>query len=231
MKIAVIPARGGSKRIPRKNIRSFLGKPIISYSIEAAKKSGLFDVIIVSTDDNEIAKIAISYGAKVPFIRPKYLSGDRASTHAVMKHAVKWAHKNYNINKDCFFCCIYPTAPFLLEIDLLEGYELINSGYWKMTFSATSYSYPVSRSFYMVDNGGIKMFFPKEYKSRSQDLAVSYHDAGMFYWASSEVWNSSDISFSSRSTIVKLPEWRVKDIDTLDDWKYAEQKYILLKQW
>jgi pseudaminic acid cytidylyltransferase len=229
MKLAIIPARGGSKRIPKKNIRNFLGKPIIYYSIEAAKKSGLFDRIIVSTDNYTIAKIALKYGAEVPFIRPESLSNDHASTHSVMRHAVEWFQEFQKNDEKQYYCCIYPTAPLLLEGDLVEGYKKINTGDWDMVFSATKFSYPVFRSFCMADNGGVKMIFPEYYKSRSQDLPGSYHDAGMFYWASADVWLSNNIAFSTSSTIIELPEWRVQDIDTLDDWIHAENKYKLLK--
>ena len=140
MIVAVIPARGGSKRIPKKNIRNFLGKPIIAYSIESAKKSGLFDYIIVSTDDDDIANIAKDYGASVPFVRPDSLSGDHIGTHPVMKHAVEWFVDNIGTHEKNYFCCIYPTAPFLLGSDLLKGFEKISNGNWNMVLSATRFS-------------------------------------------------------------------------------------------
>ena len=223
MNIAIIPARGGSKRIPKKNIKDFLGKPIIAYSIENAIDSNLFDRVIVSTDDDEIAKVAIKYGAEVPFIRPKKLSGDFLGTHEVVGHAVKWLEDN-NEPVD-YVCCLYATAPLIQIKDLTKGFELIKTGKWESVIAATNFSYPIFRSFEKLPNGGLRMFFPEHYTSRSQDLVEAYHDAGQFYWASARVWKDTSSGFSEDSTIVKLPNYLVQDIDTMEDWAKAENIY------
>jgi pseudaminic acid cytidylyltransferase len=226
MSIAIIPARGGSKRIPQKNIRDFLGKPIISYSIEIAKESKLFERIIVSTDDNEIAETATKYGAEVPFVRPSNLSDDYTGTHDVVGHAVKWlidsGIKVENV------CSIYPTAPLIQKKDLAKGFDLIKSGEWESVFAATKFSYPIFRSFHFTENGGLKMFFPDHYHSRSQDLVEAMHDAGQFYWANAKVWMQPPKQYNKNSTVILLPEWRVQDIDNLEDWKRAELIYQTL---
>jgi pseudaminic acid cytidylyltransferase len=226
MIVAIIPARGGSKRIPKKNIKLFLGKPIIAYSIETAINSNLFDRVIVSTDDDEIAKIAIEYGAEVPFIRPKKLSGDFLGTHEVVGHTVKWLEdSNVSIK---YACCLYATAPLIQIKDLKKGFELIETGKWESVIASTIFSYPIFRSFEKLPNGGLKMFYPEHYSSRSQDLPEAYHDAGQFYWASGEVWTNKANGFSERSTIVELPNYLVQDIDTMDDWVRAENLFKLL---
>ncbi len=223
MNIAIIPARGGSKRIPRKNIKNFLGKPIIAYSIEAAKSINIFDRIIVSTDDEEIADISTEYGAEVPFMRPPEISDDFTGTHEVIGHAVKELIKiGYDID---YACSIYPTAPLVKSKDILKGYELIRNEDWESVFAATTFNYPIFRSFEKLKSGGLEMFYPEYYSSRSQDLPVAHHDAGQFYWAKPETWIGEPKGYHSNSTVILIPSWRVVDIDDLDDWKRAEQIY------
>jgi len=223
--IAVIPARGGSKRIPHKNIKKFLGKPIIAYSIEVALDSKLFDDVIVSTDDEEIAKIAKKYGASVPFIRPKELADDFTGTGDVVKHAVEWmkAHgKNYD-----YVCTIYATAPLLQKKYLIEGFEKLKNSDAVNSFSATSMPFPIQRTFRITSNGRCQMFWPENFMKRSQDLEEAYQDAGQFSWIKVNE-ESSDIFFGKDSIPIILPRYLVQDIDTLEDWKTAEMKYTLL---
>lgn len=228
MKIAIIPARGGSKRIPRKNIKMFTGKPMIAHSIETAKESGLFDKIIVSTDDKEIADISNEFGAETPFVRPSELSDDYTGTHEVVGHAVQWLlDSGLDIQE---VCCIYATAPFIEQQDLAKGLELLQQERWDSVFAATTFNYPIFRSFQVCDDGGLEMFFTEHYHTRSQDLPEAVHDAGQFYWASAETWIKPPKGFSKKSTVVLLPSWRVQDIDTLDDWQRAEMIYELLAQ-
>ena len=224
--VAIIPARGGSKRIPKKNIRDFIGRPIISYSIEAAINSHLFNKIIVSTDSKEIAKIANDYGAETPFMRPIEFADDFTGTHDVIGHAIKWLENN-NIKID-YACCIYPTAPLIDPKDLIKGFNLVCSGKWESIIAATDYSYPIFRSFKKLSNGGLEMIFPENYLTRSQDLPKVYHDAGMFYWAKSSVWKNPSHEFNHQNSIVEIPNYRANDIDTLEDWKKAELLYKLL---
>lgn len=228
MKIAIIPARGGSKRIPKKNIKNFLGKPIIAYSIEVAIKCKLFDRIIVSTDDQIIKNIAIRFGAEAPFSRPKELADDFTGTHEVIGHAVKWLESHGE--KINYICCIYPTAPLIQKEDLIKGFEIIKSGKWKSVMAATNFSYPIFRSFENLPNGGLKMVFPKYYNSRSQDLPEVYHDAGLFYWAKPDTWKKKPKAYGRKNSIVKIPHYRIQDIDTLDDWKKAEIIYKILNK-
>jgi len=220
MKIAVIPARGGSKRIPRKNIKSFGGKPMIAWSIEAAKASGLFERIIVSTDDVEIAEVAKEWGAEVPFMRPEELSNDYAGTTPVVAHATQWAlDQGFNLEA---VCCIYATAPFVQKDDLIQGWEALRSGDWDYAFTVTDFAAPIFRSFKQAAEGGIEMFFPEHFATRSQDLPVALHDAGQFYWGRPSAWLEGRRIFDRRSKPVMIPRWRVQDIDTQDDWERAE---------
>ncbi|MEC4747775.1 pseudaminic acid cytidylyltransferase [Methylomicrobium sp. Wu6] len=220
MNIAVIPARGGSKRIPRKNIKPFCGKPMIAWSIEAAKASGLFERIIVSTDDADIAETAIRWGAEIPFMRPEELSNDYAGTTPVVAHATQWVlDQGFSLEA---VCCIYATAPFVQKDDLIQGWEALRSGDWDYAFTATDFAAPIFRSFKQTAEGGIEMFFPEHFVTRSQDLPVALHDAGQFYWGRSASWLESRRIFDRRSKPVMIPRWRVQDIDTQDDWERAE---------
>ena len=223
MNVAIIPARGGSRRIPRKNIKDFLGKPIMAYSIENAINSGLFDKVIVSTDDDEIAQVAVEYGAEVPFVRPKNLSDDFSGTHEVIGHAVQWL-ECHGVAVE-YACCIYATAPFIKARDLIAGFNLIKTEKWESIIAATNYSYPVFRSFKQTSGGGLKMLFPEHYSSRSQDFPEIYHDAGQFYWAKAETWKSPPAGFNEKCSIVEIPNYRVRDIDNNDDWIEAEFIY------
>lgn len=223
MRVAIIPARGGSKRIPRKNIKMFYGKPMIAYSIETAKNSGLFDKIIVSTDDNEIADVARSYGAEVPFIRPKELSDDHTGTTPVIAHAIGMLEKEGC--KIDIACCIYATAPFVQPEFLCAGYEKLMSQKWAYTFSATSYPFPIFRAIQCNRDESVEMFWPEHLATRSQDLPEAYHDAGQFYWGTSEAWLHELPIFASHSSMIVLPRHMVQDIDTLEDWKRAELMY------
>jgi pseudaminic acid cytidylyltransferase len=220
MKIAVIPARGGSKRIPRKNIRNFCGKPMIAWSIEAAKDSGLFDHVIVSTDDAEIAQVAKEWGAEVPFVRPDELSNDHAGTTEVIAHAAQWAlDKGFGVDA---VCCIYATAPFVQVDDLKRGLAALESGDWAYAFTVTDFAAPIFRSFKQTAEGGIEMFYPEHFLTRSQDLPTALHDAGQFYWGRPSAWIEGKRVFDQGSIPVIIPRWRVQDIDTVEDWLRAE---------
>jgi len=226
MNIAIIPARGGSKRIPRKNIKEFHGKPIIAYSIEVAKESGCFDRIIVSTDDEEIAAVARAYGAEVPFIRPENVSDDFATTNAVLQHSINELKLVDNDN----LCCIYATAPFLESSAIKEGLDQLKNKNIQYSFTATEYSFPIQRSFYLNGEGGAEMYHPEHINTRSQDLTKSFHDAGQIYWGTVFAFRTDLGMFESHSKPILLNPLKVQDIDTLDDWEYAEALYSLLSQ-
>ncbi|AXX90884.1 pseudaminic acid cytidylyltransferase [Arcobacter suis] len=220
--VAIIPARGGSKRIPRKNIKLFHGKPLIAYSIEVALKSKLFDKVIVSTDDEEIAKIAKEYGAIVPFMRPKELSDDFTGTGAVVNHALGYL-KSVGETYD-FVCTIYATAPFLDEKYLIEGLEKLKNSSAKNAFSCTSMPFPIQRTFKITKDEKCEMFWPENFSKRSQDLEEAYQDAGQFYWINFNI-KSDEIIFGRDSIPIILPRFLVQDIDTLEDWNRAEYMY------
>ncbi len=226
MNVAVITARGGSKRIPRKNIKDFCGKPMIAYPIEAAKVSRLFERIIVSTDDAEIVEVAKSHGAEVPFLRPESLSDDYTGTTEVVAHAVEWM-QNEGWNPKAV-CCIYATAPFIQVEDLSKSLKLFESGNWQFVFAATTFASPIFRSFKVAKNGSVQMFFPEHFESRSQDLPEAMHDAGQFYWGRPEAWLQKKHIFGHHSTVVTLPRWLVQDIDSIEDWARAELIWELI---
>jgi pseudaminic acid cytidylyltransferase len=223
MIVAVIPARGGSKRIPRKNIRPFAGKPIISYSIEAARACGLFDRIVVSTDDEEIAATARVFGADVPFMRPANLSDDYTGTNEVVAHALQWLSEHGA--KAELACCLYATAPFVSAEDLRRGYDALIATAKSFAFSVTSFAFPVQRAIKLLPEGGVAPLFPQWIESRSQDLEEAYHDAGQFYWGRAGAFQSGLELFAAHSAPVLLPRHRVQDIDTLEDWERAELMY------
>lgn len=224
--IAIIPARGGSKRIPRKNIKLFHGKPLIAYSIEVAKKSNLFDKIIVSTDDEEIANIAKECGAQIPFLRPKELSDDFTVTGAVVNHAINFLKQQ---GEEYDFCCtIYATAPFLQIKYLEEGFKKLKDSDAIHAFGCTSMPFPIQRTFKITSKNRCEMFFPEHAMSRSQDLEEAYQDAGQFYF--SKIGQKSDIMFGKDSIPIVLPRILVQDIDTLEDWETAEVMYEVLKK-
>jgi len=226
MNIAIIPARGGSKRIPRKNIKHFLGKPIIAYSIEVAIKSGLFDRVIVSTDDVEIVQIAQIYGAEAPFLRPKALSDDFTGTNDVVRHTLNWFLDQGIAVK--YACCIYATVPFLQVQYLQEGLEQLQCHNKSFAFSVTSFPSPVQRAM-KIEQGGVTMFYPEYLDTRSQDLEEAYHDAGQFYWGKSETFLNHENLFSQCAYPVVLPRELVQDIDTMEDWNKAELMYKILQ--
>lgn len=220
MNVAVIPARGGSKRIARKNIREFAGVPMIAHSIRRALESELFDRVIVSTDDREIAELSRQFGATIPFMRPPELADDHAPTVPVVAHAVEWLRANGL--SPAAVCCIYATAPFLDARDLAAGLALLDSAPWRYVFSATTYAFPISRSFAQGGDGSVAMFYPEHRDTRSQDLAEALHDAGQFYWGRPDAWAAGEPIIAGGSTVVRIPRWRVQDIDTTEDWERAE---------
>ena len=225
--VAIIPARGGSKRIPRKNIKDFHGKPLIAYSIEVALKSKLFDKVIVSTDDEEIAKIAMQYGAVIPFLRPKELSDDFTGTGAVVEHTMNYL-KQQGENYD-FICTIYATAPFLDKKYLIEGFEKLKNSNAKNAFSCTSMPFPIQRTFKITQNERCEMFWSENFTKRSQDLEEAFQDAGQFYWTNLNI-KSNEIIFGKDSIPIVLPRYLVQDIDTLEDWTRAEFMYESIKK-
>lgn len=223
MNIAVIPARGGSKRIPRKNIRDFAGKPMIAWSINAAKESRCFSHIIVSTDDEEIADVAKSYGAIVPFRRPEELADDHASTLPVFSHALQFMiDQGHDI---LYMCGIHATAPFILPSDLQYGRKIIEKENSDYVFPVASYAFPIQRAVKLDQNRRVSMFEPEEYFTRSQDLEEAYHDAGLFYWGRTEAWLNQRKLFTPASVALPIPRYRVQDIDTNEDWEVAERLF------
>ena len=228
MKVAIIPARGGSKRIPRKNIREFCGKPMIAWSIDAARQSGCFDQIIVSTDDAEIAEISRVYGAEVPFMRPAELSDDHTATIPVISHALRWLEQNANSAE--IACCIYATAPFIQPSDLQKGLDILEQSGADYAFSVTSYESPIQRAIRITAENRVEMFNPEYFETRSQDLEAAYHDAGQFYWGRSEAWLNGKPIFSKSAVPIILQRDRVQDIDTQEDWKRAERLFSMLDE-
>lgn len=226
MNVAIIPARGGSKRILKKNIKPFCGKPIIAWSIEAAKESGCIDYIIVSTDDDEIASVAESYGARAPFRRPAHLADDHTATRSVVNHAIREVQRE--LGRPEYVCTIYATAPFLQIEDLEKGLEILISNGGDFAFSVTHYPYPIQRALRLTTEGGVAMFHPEYRKIRSQDLEPAYHDAGQFYWGRTNAFLEDKDTFSNTSTPIILPSWRVVDIDTPEDWQRAEHLFKIL---
>lgn len=220
--LCIIPARGGSKRIPRKNVKPFLGKPMLAYPIEAALKTGLFDEVMVSTDDEEIAKTACQYGAKVPFMRSADTSNDFATLadvlHEVLDNYEKAGRRFDNM------CCILATSPLLQPQDITNGYNKLVSSEFSTIVPVVQFSYPILRSFKMDEKGAISYNWPEYAKSRSQDLPPAYHDSGTFYWNKIERWKTGNIL---RGGVV-VSEETVQDIDTEQDWKMAELKYNIL---
>ena len=223
--ICIIPARGGSKRIPKKNIKDFFGKPLIAYSIEVAKKSELFDDIIVSTDDKKIADIAKKYGASVQ-MRPDELSDDFTGTSDVVRYVLDTLEKDGQ--KYDFACTIYATAPLLQEKYLIKGYKEIVKNNVKMVFSVTSMPFPIQRTF-KIKNNRCEMFTPEHFYSRSQDLDEAYQDAGQFYWERLSN-NFTDVPFGKDSIPIVLPRHLVQDLDTQEDWERLEMMYRIVNE-
>lgn len=227
MKLAIIPARGGSKRIPRKNIRSFGGKPMIAWSIEAALQSGCFDQVVVSTDEAEIAEVACIYGATVPFMRPDNLSDDHTGTIPVIRHAIEWfLHQGLAPEQ---ICCVYATAPFVRAEDIRKGLDILDSTDCEYAFSVTSYAFPIQRALRITVAGRIEMLNPEHFNTRSQDLEGAYHDAGQFYWGRSSAWLEGKPIFSPSAVPVVLPRHCVQDIDTPEDWERAEWMFKAMR--
>lgn len=226
--LAIIPARGGSKRIPRKNIKLFLGKPIIAYSIEAAINSGLFNEVMVSTDDAEIAEIAIQYGAKVPFMRSDKMSNDFATTFDVVEEVVN-SYKEKEIEFENV-CCIYPCAPFVIEQKLEEAYNLFVKEHFDAVFPVMQFGFPIQRALQMDDFGKISFFYPENALTRSQDLLPSFHDAGQFYWMNVASCMEQQKIITDNTGSIIITELEGQDIDNEVDWKIAELKYKLLNK-
>jgi len=225
MIIAVIPARGGSKRIPRKNIKIFSGEPMISYAINAAKKLSLFDKIIVSTDDIEIANIAKKYGAEVPFLRPSELSDDYTTTTPVINHAIEsMTGEESNID---YACCIYPSVPLIKFSDILDSFNYMIKEGFESCIPVTPFQSPPQRALSISEDGSLQRIFPEYEFSRSQDLQELFYDVGQFYWGSKNAWKNDQIS---RGIPFIIPNWRVVDIDTQDDWSRAEIIFNSLKK-
>jgi N-acylneuraminate cytidylyltransferase len=227
MRLAVIPARGGSKRIPRKNVRAFNGKPAIAYPIAATIESGCFDRVIVSTDDDEIADVASRHGAHVPFRRPAALADDHTTTLAVVQHAIS---SMASLQSECveWVCCIYATALFVQAEDLRRGWDLLREHQADYAFSVTSYAFPIQRALRITPSGRVAMFQPEHRETRSQDLEPAYHDAGQFYWGRASAFAQARPVFSDTAVPVVLPRYRVQDIDTEEDWLQAELMYRAL---
>lgn len=226
--ICIIPARGGSKRIPRKNVKDFLGKPIIAYSIEAALKSNLFDVVMVSTDDEEIAEVAKNYGADVPFMRSAETSNDFATTADVINEVLdQYQRKGSRFD---IVACIYATAPFITVECLKKGIESIKIGGLDSAFTCVAYSYPVQRGLIFGADGFIQMKWPEYKAARSQDLDKFYHDAGQYYISKVDAFRKNNSFWGPRTSAIILDELMVQDLDTPTDWAIAEMKYRLLNE-
>ena len=226
MNIAIIPARGGSKRIPRKNIKMFAGKPMIAHAITTAKMSGLFDHIVVSTDDQEILNIAQEWGAETPFLRPDELANDYTATVPVIAHGIQSCRAlGWNIEH---VCCIYPGVPFLQIEDLKGALQLLLKSDMDYSFPVTEFPSAIQRALKRTDEGKMQPFYPQYELTRTQDLEPAFHDAGQFYWAKAYAWLLNNKVHSSGVGYI-IPNWRVVDIDTPEDWFRAEVIYKLFK--
>ncbi len=228
MNTCIIPARGGSKRIPKKNIRDFCGKPMIAHSIEAAQAADVFDRIIVSTDSEEVADMARTYGVEVPFMRPSKLSDDHATTDDVIIHALNWFRSNGV--ELTYACCLYATAPFVQSEYILQGLKKMRETSSIGAFSVTTFSFPIFRSLKINDRGAVEMFWPEHRLTRSQDLPEAYHDAGQFYWINVAKYLKKPALYASDSVPVILPRHLVQDIDTPEDWVRAELMFHALEK-
>ncbi|MBL7249436.1 pseudaminic acid cytidylyltransferase [Alloalcanivorax marinus] len=220
MSVAIIPARGGSKRIPGKNIKPFQGRPMIAWSIRAALESGCFQRVIVSTDDEGIAKVAREWGAETPFMRPPELADDHTGTLPVIAHALEWLTDHGETVETA--CCLYATAPFVRPEDLRAGRDRLDRGDVDYAFSVTRYAFPIQRALRVTPQGRIGMFQPEHFSTRSQDLEEAWHDAGQFYWGRALAWREQRPLFSEAAAPIELPRYRVQDIDTPEDWERAE---------
>lgn len=225
-RVVIIPARSGSKRIPCKNIRPFAGKPIIAYPIEAARESGLFSRIIVSTDSEDVAAVAREFGAETPFLRPATLSDDFTGTGAVVWHALDWLRKDGE--QIDAICCIYATTPLVTAENLRAGYALLMESKAPSLVSVATFPSPIFRAFTVGEEGRLKLLWPEYYRVRSQDLPEAYHDAGQFYWAVADRFLTERKFYMEGAVPCKLPRYFVQDIDTLEDWAYAELMYQVL---
>ena len=227
MNIAIIPARGGSKRIPRKNVRPFCGQPMIAWPIAATTASGLFDHILVSTDDAEIADVARRQGAVVPFIRPAELADDHSGPTDVIVHALSWAiEAGWPVKAAC---CIYATAAFVDPEDVAEAGRLLSPA-CDYAFAAVRYGHPPQRGFLRSDDGSPQLLQPEHQSTRTQDLAPVYHDSGQFYWGTREAWMERRPFFGNRTRFVELPPWRAYDIDRDEDWEMAERLFAATRK-
>ncbi len=226
-KIAIIPARGGSKRIPGKNIKPFAGKPLIAYSIEAALQSNLFEKVIVSTDSDEIAEVALKFGAEVPFLRSKGLAGDFTGTDDVVLDALRRMEDKVGVID--YVCCIYATAPFVRSEDLKTGLDILCSNNAYSAFSVTTYPAPIFRSLKINKENRLEMIWPEYKMARSQDLPEAYHDAGQFYWADAQRFLRLGTFWSYDTLPIRISRHRVQDIDTMEDWVSAEKMFEVLK--
>jgi pseudaminic acid cytidylyltransferase len=224
VKIAVIPARGGSKRIPRKNVKPFAGLPMIAHSLRAAREALLFDHVFVSSEDDEILAVGTEHGGE-PLRRPEELAGDHVATIPVIRHAVQWAEaQGWELDG---VCCIYATAPFVQADDLRCGWETLRDQGMDFAFSATTFPYPVFRGL-LREGQGVRMIFPEHFPTRSQDLPEAIHDAGQFYWGTARAWKEEERLFTERAAPIMLPRHRVQDIDTPEDWQRAELIWRML---
>lgn len=225
MRIAVIPARGGSKRIPRKNVKAFAGLPMIAHSLRAAQEAQAFDRIFVSSEDDEILAVGAAYGGE-PLQRPAELAGDHVATIPVVRHAVAWAEaQGWELEG---VCCIYATAPFVQADDLRRGWDALHDQQMDFAFAATTFPYPVFRGL-LHEGQGVRMIFPEHFPTRSQDLPEAIHDAGQFYWGTPRAWKEAERLFTERAAPIMLPRHRVQDIDTPEDWQRAELIWRMLQ--
>lgn len=229
MNVAIIPARGGSKRIPGKNIKLFCGKPMIAHSIISALDSGIIDEVIVSTDDEQIAQTASDFGATVPFMRPAELADDYTGTRPVMRHAVQAL---FDSGRDItHVACIYATAPLLPSSIIRKGFEMLVESNSDYVFTAAQFSFPIQRAIMQTPSGGVTPFDNVAIAKRSQDLPDAFHDAGQLYWGKADIWlDPSSAIFGENSQMIVLPSHRVQDIDTPEDWQRAELLYMLLQK-
>ena len=226
--LCIIPARGGSKRIPLKNIKKFLGKPIIAYSIEAAIKSGLFDEVMVSTDDERIAYLSIKNGAQVPFLRSSENANDYATLADVLLEVIKkYAVNGKNVEN---ICCILPTAPFVTEKWITEAFDKLVLENYDSVCPIVEFSYPILRALELTPDNNLQMIWPKYLRTRSQDLKSTYHDSGSFYWVKAKALINEKTLYCKNGGAMILPETEVQDIDTEKDWKLAELKYKFVNQ-